>query len=72
MAKKQRCVLCGKEMLESEGAARITTGAVKKTGAVKADKLWGETHDTCLFQMLPSSKAALSEISRLVAAAKVE
>lgn len=70
MSKKElRCVLCGKPIDVGQDVARITTGSVKKAG-LKADKLWGNTHEKCLLRSLPSSQSALTEITRMARQAR--
>jgi hypothetical protein len=63
---KDRCCLCGKPVEIGAAVARIEIG-VRKGGKLgfKSTKLWGDSHEECLNRALPTTRSALSELSRL-------
>jgi len=67
---KDRCCLCGKVMDDGDSTARIEIGTKKAgRGGFKSAKLWGDCHEACLNQALPTARAAMNELQRLSKAA---
>jgi len=65
MSEGIRCVVCGK-ILESDAAiVQVTTGKLSDGNPVLS-KIWGHAHRSCFNRALPSPKAAIDEIRRLV------
>jgi len=59
-----RCGLCGKPMAVGDAIVQITRAVLKKAGAERKAS-WGDCHESCFNNAMPTPKAAMNELSRM-------
>jgi hypothetical protein len=65
MPEAVRCAICGKVVEYGEQVMQVNSGRLTE-GARDIKKTWGITHRSCFNKALPSPKAAIDEIKKLV------
>lgn len=60
-----RCAICGKLVKDGDPIMQVAVGRLVD-GEPETKKTWGVAHRSCFNRALPSPRAALDEIRRMV------